>query len=505
MKEQREHHLRLYARTVSLLAVGIGLAVLLGGWLFGSELLIRLRPGLAGMVPSTAGSFVLLGLCILRCSGHTKFEAGTLVRTLALIVAIVALFDLAIILLGAANGIDAFFFPGSVSLGRLSMAPATALCLLLASGYLLLIDHGHRSGLGQLLLSILPTLGLILSGTALIGYLFDAEGLYSVSAFTAMALHTALGLFAVFSALLALRPQQTWVRHLLEDFGGSQNARRVVPVAIIVPIATSGAVLLGTHAGLISSNFGMALLAVIMVVLLTTTIVWSAAVENTADKRLIETIGQLNQTVADRDLLLREVYHRVKNNLQQINALLLLQGNRLQNPDLKHAFASTSRRIEAMASVHTLLVSRDNPSDISTRTFLTELSDKIAQSLAADARGISLDVQVDDAPIHIDRAVSLGLILNEILSNAFEHAYDGAQSGIVNVRFTVDAGRTSVLSVRDNGKGMPPEVERTAGTGLTIIDGLVKQLNGTLSIDTGSSGTDIAIRLPASTLSETSP
>lgn len=504
MKEQREHHLRLYARTVSLLAVSIGLAVLLGGWLFGSELLIRLRPGFAGMVPSTAASFVLLGLCIFRCSGQTKFEADALVRTLALIVAIVAVLDLAIILLGAANGIDAFFFPGSASLG-MSMAPATALCLLLASGYLLLIDHGHRSGLGQLLLSILPTLGLILSGTALIGYLFDAEGLYSVSAFTAMALHTAFGLFAVFSALLALRPQQTWVRHLLEDFGGSQNARRVVPVAIVVPIATSGAILLGKHVGFISSNFGMALLAVIMVVLLTTTIVWSAAVENTVDKRLVETIGQLNQTVADRDLLLREVYHRVKNNLQQINALLLLQGNRLQNPDLKHAFASTSRRIEAMASVHTLLVSRDHPSDISTRTFLTELSDKIAQSLAADARGISLDVQVDDAPIHIDRAVSLGLMLNEILSNAFEHAYDGAQSGIVNVRFTVDPGRTSVLSVWDNGKGMPPGVERTAGTGLTIIDGLVKQLNGTLSIDTGSSGTDIAIRLPASTLSETSP
>lgn len=503
MKDKRERHLRLYARAVSAAAITIGLIVLFGGWLFGNDVLIRLLPGFAGMVPSTALSIILLGLCVYRCATPAVFKIEPIVLVLALIVAIVSVLDLAIILTGTANGIDAFLYPQFEPFRSASMAPATALCLILASGYLLLINSRAEIGFGISLPALLPTLGLILSSTALVGYLFDAESLYSVSVFTAMALHTAVGLFAIFTALLALRPDETWVHHLLEDYGGSQNVRRILPVAIVVPVLASGIILIATQTGFFDPKFGMALLALITVILLTGTIVRGAAVQNTYDRTLVETIGKLNETVADRDLLLREVYHRVKNNLQQINALLLLQGNRFQQAECKQAFASTARRIEAMASVHTLLVSRDNPSDLSTRAFLTELSNKIAQSLAADARNIIIAVEVDDAPIHIDRAVPLGLVLNEILSNALEHGFGEAQSGHVGVRYTVEPDRTSFLSVSDNGRGMPPaDASSGGGIGLTIVDGLVKQLKGHLRIDSGAAGSRVTIDLPPTALSE---
>ena len=186
--------------------------------------------------------------------------------------------------------------------------------------------------------------------------------------------------------------------------------------------------------------------------------------------------------LAERDVLLREVYHRVKNNLQQIDGLIAIERETLSDPDARHALSSLSGRVRAMGAVHQRLISSDSLVEISVGGFMSDLCREIGRSHNLGKRSISLDVQVDDSKIHIERAVIVGLLVNELVTNALKHAFPDGRSGVVSVRYGKQAAGT-VLEVADNGVGLDPDrndVDAGRHLGLRLIEGFADQLNGTI-------------------------
>ena len=184
--------------------------------------------------------------------------------------------------------------------------------------------------------------------------------------------------------------------------------------------------------------------------------------------------------LAERDVLLREVYHRVKNNLQQIDGLIAIERETLTDPDARHALSSLSGRVRAMGAVHQRLISSDSLVEISVGGFMSDLCREIGRSHNLGKRSISLDVQVDDSTIHIERAVIVGLLVNELVTNALKHAFPDGRPGVVTVRSGKEAAGT-VLEVADNGVGLDPArggADTMRHLGLRLIDGFADQLNG---------------------------
>lgn len=204
--------------------------------------------------------------------------------------------------------------------------------------------------------------------------------------------------------------------------------------------------------------------------------------------------------LAERDVLLREVYHRVKNNLQQIDGLIAIERETLSDPQARHALSSLSGRVRAMGAVHQRLISSDSLVEISVGGFMSDLCREIGRSHNLGKRSISLDVQVDDSKIHIERAVIVGLLVNELVTNALKHAFPDGRSGVVTVRYGKEAAGT-VLEVADNGVGLDPDrndVDAPQHLGLRLIEGFADQLNGTITY-ASSGGTCARLVLGEST------
>lgn len=189
--------------------------------------------------------------------------------------------------------------------------------------------------------------------------------------------------------------------------------------------------------------------------------------------------------LAERDVLLREVYHRVKNNLQQIDGLIAIERETLSDAEARHALSSLSGRVRAMGAVHQRLISSDSLVEISVRGFMSDLCREIGRSHNLGKRSISLDVQVDDSKIHIERAVIVGLLVNELVTNALKHAFPNGRPGVVTVRYAKEEAGT-VLEVADNGVGLAPDwnvADAARHLGLRLIDGFADQLNGRIAFE----------------------
>jgi two-component sensor histidine kinase len=201
--------------------------------------------------------------------------------------------------------------------------------------------------------------------------------------------------------------------------------------------------------------------------------------------------------LAERDLFLAEFDHRVKNNFALVAALLDLQRRRAQSPETVEALSSALARVESIARAHRHLY-RDgstSPSEVDIAAYLTELCAALAEALFL--RGaITLDCQADHAAIPRDRAVSIGLIVNELVTNAAKHAFADLDQGRIEVRFHAAAPGWR-LTVSDNGSGMPAEPRPAKGGGLgqRLIDGFVRQARGRATVDSDPTGTVVTVTL----------
>ncbi|MBN1316532.1 MAG: PAS domain S-box protein [Anaerolineales bacterium] len=239
----------------------------------------------------------------------------------------------------------------------------------------------------------------------------------------------------------------------------------------------------------------------------------SAATLKDASGRLVGVMGisrdisaqvmaeeKIRASLEEKEVLLREIHHRVKNNLQIISSMLKLQARSVQDEHLADMLRDSQSRIRSMALIHETLYQSPDLSRVNLKSYILTLASHLCQMYSFQERGIRLNVQGDDVTMDIDTAVPCGLIVTELLSNAFTHGFpiqmerDSSKGpGEIIVRLKQEGENCSLL-VRDNGVGLDPdfEIENTESLGFRLVGALVKQLNGTIIIER-QQGTSIMI------------
>ncbi|MBX3248853.1 MAG: PAS domain S-box protein [Myxococcales bacterium] len=205
---------------------------------------------------------------------------------------------------------------------------------------------------------------------------------------------------------------------------------------------------------------------------------------------------QVERSLAEKEVLLREVHHRVKNNLQLVSSLLYLQQSQLDDAAGRRAFEEARRRILAMALIHQRLYRSGDFANLDLHAYLQELAEQIALAHDHASQSVALHVEVARVAVPVDVAVPCGLLVNELVSNAFAHAFEGRSSGSVRV-FGSARGRTLELEISDDGIGLPNVPERVQGStlGLRMVHALVQQLGATLEVDVDG-GTRFRVTVP---------
>jgi PAS domain S-box-containing protein len=194
---------------------------------------------------------------------------------------------------------------------------------------------------------------------------------------------------------------------------------------------------------------------------------------------------ELRALVEQRDRLLLELNHRVKNNLQIVAGLLKIQGARGGNPAAARLFEQAGQRVAAIAQVHATLYQGDMVGSLEFAGYLRDLCHRLAQSFPEATEGrVALAVEAEEARLKLDQAVPLGLIVNELVTNAFKHGFAQGAAGTVHVRFRGAGGGRWRLEVADDGGAIVTEPEAGApapggGLGVQLVQGFARQLGGT--------------------------
>jgi PAS domain S-box len=200
---------------------------------------------------------------------------------------------------------------------------------------------------------------------------------------------------------------------------------------------------------------------------------------------------KLRRSLEEKEVLLREIHHRVKNNLQVISSLLNAQARDVEAPDVRARFKDTQDRIRSMASIHEQLYQSDDLARVEFDAYLEGLLDDLFRSHRTGS--VNRTLEADAQPLSIDQAIPAGLIVNELVTNALEHAFPEGESGTVAVTFHADAD-TAQLTVADDGRGAE-DLDGDGRLGLRLVRGLARQLRGTLSTDL-EDGVTVTITFP---------
>jgi len=203
---------------------------------------------------------------------------------------------------------------------------------------------------------------------------------------------------------------------------------------------------------------------------------------------------QLQQLLADKEWLLREIHHRVKNNLQIVMSLLDSQSEYINNDAALAAIEDNMRRVHAMALIHQKLYQSDDIATINMPEYISELVSYAHDSFDTSNR-IRFEQNVEPLELDISQAIPLGLIINESIVNAIKYAFPDRRRGLVRIQFYQDGPDHLVLKISDNGVGLPPGLNTKAHTslGLDLMQGLARQLRGSFHFE-NSNGLHITIR-----------
>jgi PAS domain S-box-containing protein len=202
---------------------------------------------------------------------------------------------------------------------------------------------------------------------------------------------------------------------------------------------------------------------------------------------------RLRAILRDKEVLLEEVHHRVKNNLQVITSLLGLQARSIKNPATREKFEESRYRIQAMAMLHEILYESTSLAEIDFADYIRRLAEYLIRSYGAAGR-IRLQARLDSLCCHRDVALPCGLIVNELLSNTFKYAFPERKSGEVFIELRREPGGTVHLLVGDNGVGLPRgfDWENSPTLGLRLVRALARQIEANVETN-GSRGTVFSI------------
>jgi PAS domain S-box-containing protein len=214
-------------------------------------------------------------------------------------------------------------------------------------------------------------------------------------------------------------------------------------------------------------------------------------IDITKRKRAEESVGRL---LAEKELILKEVHHRIKNNMNSVSGLLSLQAGSARDGRVAAALEDAGNRVKSMMLLYEKLYQSSAFNEISLSAYLPELVDEILGNFP-NSGSVKVAVEVEDIVIDAKKASVLGIIANELLTNIMKYAFAGRPEGAIEVRASLDRGSDRVaMSVRDDGIGMPASVgfASSTGFGLTLVGMLAEQLNGDIRIERGG-GTLIAL------------
>lgn len=208
-----------------------------------------------------------------------------------------------------------------------------------------------------------------------------------------------------------------------------------------------------------------------------------------------KTEEKIEATLKEKEVLLKEVHHRVKNNLQIISSLLNLQSNYIEDKEALEVFKESQNRIKSMALIHEKLYQSGNLSQINIRDYIRDLSAKLFSSYRHDSKNIKLNLNVEEILLEVDKCIAVGLILNELISNSLKHAFANRAGGELNIDL-FRTGNELIIITTDNGIGFPEDFDfqNTETLGLQLVFSLIDQHNGTIEYD-NKNGTKFKITL----------
>jgi PAS domain S-box-containing protein len=183
----------------------------------------------------------------------------------------------------------------------------------------------------------------------------------------------------------------------------------------------------------------------------------------------------------EKEVLLREVYHRVKNNLQVVQSLLKMRKRALKSGDAQEAIEAAVQRIQVIATVHERLYQMPDLANLSLSAYLKDVVDGAVESNSSRSDSIEIQFDADEIPINLDLAIPMGLLIHELVSNCFKHGLEPGKSGLIRV--SIIRGSQAVrLTVQDNGRGLPADfdVEKSSSMGIKLAMSLAKRLGGEL-------------------------
>jgi two-component sensor histidine kinase/ligand-binding sensor protein len=204
-------------------------------------------------------------------------------------------------------------------------------------------------------------------------------------------------------------------------------------------------------------------------------------------------------SLSEKEVLLKEIHHRVKNNLQIISTLLDLQFEKIDDNLSLNALRESQDRIKAMALLHEKLYQSPDLASIDFAEYIEKLAHFLFNSHMADPERINLNIDAGHLPLEIDRAIPCGLIINELVSNALKHAFPGERSGAISIDISEDRDDRITLKVADTGVGIRTglDFKNTETLGLQLVNMLARQLGGQVSMESAS-GTAFTIRFQRS-------
>lgn len=220
--------------------------------------------------------------------------------------------------------------------------------------------------------------------------------------------------------------------------------------------------------------------------------VLASVVDITERKRAQE---QITAALNEKTVLLNEIHHRVKNNLQVITSLLNLQAGRARDPAVRALIGESRDRVQAMALIHQLLFERRDWAKVQLGPYLRRLSELLSSTYG---RGrIEVEVNTDDVDLDVQRAVPCGLLVNELVTNAFKHAFPDEATGRIRIDLRRERDGHATLRVADTGPGLPEDldIERIPSLGMQLIPLLAEQVRGTLRVERGP-GARFEVRFP---------
>ncbi len=194
---------------------------------------------------------------------------------------------------------------------------------------------------------------------------------------------------------------------------------------------------------------------------------------------------RIKASLAEKEVLLKEIHHRVKNNLQVISSLLFLQSKSIKEQEILEIFQDSQSRVRSMALVHEKLYQSQDLARIDFGEYVRSLANYLLRSYSAGSHRVELAIDIAAVFLSIDTAIPCGLILNELISNSLRHAFLDGRAGKIHVELQENEGGQLELTVSDNGTGLSEELDfrNTTSLGLQLVNSLVRQLDGAIALD----------------------